>query len=272
MDIQNYILSGKLELYLLGELSEREREEVARMAKLYPEIQKELDQLEEAFFEIDQKSGVAPSASVKKNIFETLENDFKKEETIAVKEPVSAKIVPMQHWKAYFAAACVAAVLSTFAAIYYANQYFDLDQRFTALVQEQSLMAEELNQFKVNFEQKDAQLETLLTGNFERVPMKGEGFEIQKDALVDVWWDKSASSVFVSVNNLSGLEDQYDYQLWAIGDQGPIGIGLVNANQKFTLQQMEAVASAGTFAITIEPKGGSQSPTLEKLVVIGNVG
>jgi anti-sigma-K factor RskA len=102
--------------------------------------------------------------------------------------------------------------------------------------------------------------------------MKGEGFEIQKDAAVDVWWDKGSSSVYISVNNLSGLEDQYDYQLWAIEEQGPVGIGLVDAGQKFSLQQMQAVASAGAFAITIEPKGGSESPTLEKLVVLGNVG
>jgi anti-sigma-K factor RskA len=272
VDIQNYISSGKLELYLLGELSEREREEVVRMAKKYPEIQKELDQLEEAFFQIDQRSGSAPSQSVKKRIFDSLENDFNEDKEGSVKELPKSRIVSMQPWKTYFAAACVAAVIATVAAIYYANQYFDLDQKFTAMVQEQSVLAEELNKYKVNFEQSDAQLETLLTGNFQRVPMKGDGFEIQKDALVDVWWDKNANSVFVSVNNLSSLEDQYDYQLWAIGDQGPIGIGLVNANQKFTLQQMEAVASAGTFAITVEPKGGSQSPTLEKLVVIGNVG
>jgi anti-sigma-K factor RskA len=272
VDIQAYISSGKLELFLLGELGEREREEVVRMAKKYPEIQKELDQLQDAFLEIDQKSGIAPPDSVKNKIFKTLEAEFVKEEKPPVREVSPAKVLPIQPWKTYFAAACVAAVLATFAAIYYANQYFDMDQKFTALVQEQSVLAEELNQFKVNFEQKDAQLETLLAGNFEKVSMKGDGFEIEKDALVDVWWDQSASSVFVSVNNLSSLEDQYDYQLWAIGDQGPVGIGLVNADQKFSLQQMEAVASAGTFAITIEPKGGSQSPTLEKLVVIGNVG
>lgn len=88
---------------------------------------------------------------------------------------------------------------------------------------------------------------------------------------MNVWWDKNSASVFVSVNNLSGLEEQFDYQLWAIGAQGPVGIGLVNPGQKFTLQQMKQVASAGAFAITVEPKGGSESPRLEKLVVLGNV-
>ena len=47
MDIQAYIKSGKLELYLLGELSERERAEVVSMAAKFPEIQSELDELEQ---------------------------------------------------------------------------------------------------------------------------------------------------------------------------------------------------------------------------------
>ena len=73
------------------------------------------------------------------------------------------------------------------------------------------------------------------------------------------------------MNKLNSLGGEYDYQLWAIGPDGPVGIGLVNPGERFTLQQMQAVAEAGSFAITIEPKGGSQSPTLEKLVVLGEV-
>jgi anti-sigma-K factor RskA len=274
VDIQSYISSGKLELFVLGELSEREREEVIQLAKQYPEIQHELDQIEEAFFQFDNQTGVSPTSSVKKKIFETLEKGMGESSAVIpmpAKEETPTKTVSIQPWKAYFAAASIVAVLASAVAVYFALQYNNLDQRFTALLQEQTILAEELDQYKVNFEEADAQLETLLAGNYERIPMKGEGFEMQKDAAVDVWWDKGSASVFVSVNNLSGLEDQYDYQLWAIGDQGPVGIGLINPGQKFTLQQMQQVASAGAFAITIEPKGGSESPTLEKLVVLGEV-
>lgn len=275
MDIQAYISSGKLELFVLGELSEREREEVLQLAKQYPEIQHELDQIEEAFFQFDNQTGKNPSSSVKKKIFESFDKGMGESPEVVMttqKEEVTTKTVSIQPWKAYFAAASIVALLASGVAIYFAMQYNDVDRRFTALLQEQTVLAEELNQYKVNFEEADTQLETLLAGNFEKIPMKGEDFEMQKDAAVDVWWDKGSASVFVSVNNLSGLEEQYDYQLWAIGEQGPIGIGLVDAGLKFSLQQMQAVASAGTFAITIEPKGGSESPTLEKLVVLGNVG
>jgi anti-sigma-K factor RskA len=34
---------------------------------------------------------------------------------------------------------------------------------------------------------------------------------------------------------------------------------------------MKSIGVAQTFAITLEPRGGSVSPTLEKLMVIGNI-
>lgn len=270
MDIQAYIASGKLELFVLGELSEREREEVLKMARLYPEIRKELDQIEEAMFQLDEMTGKSPSAAVRTKIFQTLSEEVDNK-TSSTGKALDSKTVSIQPWKTYFAAASVVAVLAISTAIYYIMQYRDANQRYVSLVLEQQYMAGEIDRFKTNLERTDAQLETLLTGNYQRIQMKGQDLPMQKDAAVDVWWDPAVQKVFVSVNTLAGLEDAYDYQLWAIGDQGPVGIGLVSADEKFSLQQMQAVAAAGAFAITIEPKGGSQSPTLEKLVVIGNV-
>lgn len=270
MDIQAYIASGKLELFVLGELGEREREEVLQMARLYPEIRQELDQIEEAMFQLDEMTGLSPSPSAKNRIFQTLSQDFAEKE-VPGQSQGKTPVVELRPWKTYFVAASTVAILAIAAAAYYILQYRDANQKYVTLVQDREILANELEQVKTNFEHKDAQLETLLTGNYQKIQMIGQDLPMQKDASVDVWWDPSAQKVFVSVNTLAGLEDRYDYQLWAIGDQGPIGIGLVNAGQKFTLQQMQAVAAAGAFAITIEPKGGSQSPTLEKLVVIGNV-
>jgi hypothetical protein len=54
------------------------------------------------------------------------------------------------------------------------------------------------------------------------------------------------------VNNLNELSEKFDYQLWAIGDAGPIGIPLVHEGIKMTLQQMQAVAQAGTFVTTTD--------------------
>jgi anti-sigma-K factor RskA len=273
VDIQSYIASGKLELFLLGELTEREREEVLALAKAYPEIQKELDELEETMFSFDNLTGPTPSPKVKEKIFASLEADLKVEEPkkIGLTSAVETKVVKLSPWKNFAVAASVVAVIASGAAIHFAGKYYETDQRFTALLQDQQVMADNLNQVKLQYEETDSRLDRLVAGDFKRVEMKGTGFEMQKDAKVDVFWDPNAQEVFVAVNNLNSLSSEYDYQLWAIGKDGPVGIGLVNPGEKFTLQQMQAVAEAGAFAITIEPKGGSKAPTLEKLVVLGEV-
>nr|WP_306422344.1 anti-sigma factor [Algoriphagus sp. AGSA1] len=243
------------------------------LAKTYPEIQKELDELEDTMFAIDNMSGQAPSQDVKDKIFNTLESDFVlKAAQGPTAVPEGAKVVPISSpWKPFAIAASIAAIVASGAAFYYAGKYQEKNEQFTALLQDQSVMADNLNQVKQEYDQKDSQLDRMVAGDFKRVEMRGEGFEMQKDAKVDVFWDQNAQEVFVAVNNLNDLSDEYDYQLWAIGDDGPVGIGLVNSDEKLTLQQMEAVVQAGAFAITIEPKGGSEAPTLEKLVVLGEV-
>ncbi len=273
MNIQAYIESGKLELFLLGELSDREREEVLALAKQHPEIQKELDEIEEAMLAFDQASAPIPSAGLKEKIMADLEKDF-----APVKElkPTDApeetgKVVKISPWKPFAVAASIVAVIASGLAIYFASKFYETEEQFLALVQEQEVLADNLNQVKLQYEETDSRLDRLVAGDFKRVEMKGEAFDMQKDAKVDVFWDQGQQEVFIAVNKLNSLGGEYDYQLWAIGPDGPVGIGLVNPGDRFTLQQMQAVAEAGAFAITIEPKGGSQSPTLEKLVVLGEV-
>jgi len=278
VDIQAYISSGKLELFVLGDLNETEQQEVLAMAKKYPEIEQEIIAIEEAMLAIDEVSGVSPSSGIKNKIFETLESENKKHTSPTIpekplqKEVRLVKEVPSTNpWKAFAVAASVVAVVSLTAAIYYANQYFDVEERFAISLQQNAILAEEVQANQVKLKALDTGMEKFITGNFDKIPMKGEGLPMQEDALVDVFWDKDSKEVLISVNQLASLDPNNDYQLWAIGEEGPIGIGLVDPGNKLDLQMMDIASGVQAFAITIEPKGGSKSPTLEKLVVLGEV-
>ena len=275
MDIQAYISSGKLELFLLGELNEREREEVMEMASRYPAIQKELEELEKTMFAFDQLSGINPSEAVKSRIMETLfavEQPKGAELPATEKEKTAATGSGIQRnigntWKIWAVAASLVALLASSAAIYFATRYYQSQENYMALMLERSVLAEELDIKQARFEQ----VEKVLAGDFDKVSLSGSAFEIQEDAKLNVFWNANEALVYVSVQNLALLGADQDYQLWAIGEDGPIGIGLVNPQERNVLQKMDAVVAAGAFAITIEPKGGSLTPTLEKLVALGEV-
>ena len=261
---------------MLGELTEREREEVLAMAKQYPEIRNELDQIEAAMFNLDNLSGPAPSEKVKRKIFDSLEKDFvpqAQERSIdpAPNQEKQPPVVAPNPWKRYTVAASLVALLAMVAAFFYANKYFAVEEQFSALLQQNTQLAEDFQTNQVKMENLDMQMDQLLSGNFERVFMKGEGLPMQVNARVDVFWDRSSQEVLVSVNSLEALDEDSDYQLWAIGADGPVGIGLVNPADKLSLQAMQNAGDAAAFAITIEPKGGSIQPNLEKLVVLGEV-
>jgi anti-sigma-K factor RskA len=64
----------------------------------------------------------------------------------------------------------------------------------------------------------------------------------------------------------------HQYQLWALVDGKPVDLGVFDMRDgEVGLKNMKPIGVAQTFAVTLEPRGGSVSPTLEKLMVIGNI-
>jgi len=67
------------------------------------------------------------------------------------------------------------------------------------------------------------------------------------------------------------LYDEFDYHALGNRDERSDWNRLGDEGMKMTFMQMQAVVKQATFAITIDQGEGSQSPTLDKLVVIENV-
>jgi anti-sigma-K factor RskA len=65
------------------------------------------------------------------------------------------------------------------------------------------------------------------------------------------------------------LENQY--QLWAIVDGKPIDAGVFDSNLSGLVKMKDITSGASTFAVTIEPRGGSVSPSLHTMQVVGNI-
>jgi anti-sigma factor RsiW len=65
VNVEQYISSGILEAYVLGELPEQERLEVEKNLKLYPELREELALIEETQEKLLIKAAISPKPSVK---------------------------------------------------------------------------------------------------------------------------------------------------------------------------------------------------------------
>jgi anti-sigma-K factor RskA len=72
----------------------------------------------------------------------------------------------------------------------------------------------------------------------------------------------------LDASGLSPLDEDQTYQMWAISDNAPVGIGVFTPEPDGSVSAtMNAdLAGVDTIAITIEPDGGSPLPTTEPIL------
>ena len=83
MNIKEYIASGILEAYALGELSANEREAVEKNLQQHPALREELSIIEQSVEALLMQAAVKPRAEVKTKLFEK------------IKQETAAKVIPM---------------------------------------------------------------------------------------------------------------------------------------------------------------------------------
>ncbi len=85
---------------------------------------------------------------------------------------------------------------------------------------------------------------------------------------VKIFWMKNTGDVYVDPTNLPQAPDGKQYQLWAIVDGKPVDAGMISTEKGFYhIQKMKSFGKAQAFAITMEKKGGSPTPTMDQMIV-----
>lgn len=289
MDIQAYIASGVLELYVSGALSDQEMREVEHMAQLYPEVKQELDEIEASFFDLANNLHEGPRASLKDELLRNVKlqsvgqkiqpKEIKAkipeaEKEIVVKE--DAKVVALNNNKnttnyKFAFAASLALLIASLAGlsitwVNYGNAQEELSNLKVRL-EETTTQYASLN---TSFEENKKMMESLRSPMVMKLPLAGQAISPQSQAMVH--WDKVSKKVMVDPMNLPATDDMHDYQLWAIVDGKPVDLGVFSpGNNDMNMFEMKSVESPQAFAITLERKGGSVNPTMEQMYVMGKI-
>lgn len=84
-------------------------------------------------------------------------------------------------------------------------------------------------------------------------------------------WNPDKKKLFINKSG-SGLlpnDKDHQYQLWAIRKLKPISLGVFDIGKKDSMiQSMLSIDKAAVFAVTLEPRGGSEKPTLTQMVAM----
>lgn len=262
MDTKQYIESGILELYVYGLLSETENSEVSQMAKEHQEIDDEINSIEKAIVNLSTSFSPFLSADNFEKIKAKL--DLKYSNVIEMK--------PRNNWSQYVGWA--AAVTLLVGIGYQYTQLSETQNQVATVEKEKTNLQDTL----VNLKLKNQQTLTALTivRDVKNTVINLGGQAVSPKSFAKIYWNKETEMVYVDATGLPEPPEGMEYQIWSLKllpQLTPTSIGLLSDFSSNTekIFAVEKTGDAEAFGITLEPAGGSKSPTMEQLYTLGKV-
>jgi anti-sigma-K factor RskA len=267
-DVKAYIESGILELYVLGDVSPAEKQQVEAMAQKHPAIKAELEEMEKALQQYAQANAVEPSANQRDKILNSLVTNLADDSTFNSKnEAIADNVVAMpaprviNFYKYAFAASVALLAVSLVALFNVYNQLQRSDQQLVVMNAQNQHISKTVNYM-------NDELGVYRDTAYKVLKLKGP-----KNMGMTLAWSPAKKKVMIDMNamHLPENDKMHQYQLWAMVNKKPVDLGVFDKSgtDTLTMKQMKSVALASAFAVTLEPRGGSVNPTMSEMMVIG---
>ncbi len=267
-DVQSYLESGILELYVLGDVTPQEKQQVEEMMAAHPVIKIEVDEIERTMEKYAMANAVEPSANLQNKVLSSTVTNLADDRTFKTKEPAADNIIyipppPSTNFYKYAFAASLALLIAATAALINANNKLEQSNQQIIALSAQN------QQFASTVSLKEKELGVFRDTTFKMVKLKGT--PKAPEAAMTVAWNPVNKKVMIDMAslNMPQNDEGHQYQLWAIVGGKPVDLGVFDKTAKSDdMVEMKSVELAQAFAVTLEPKGGSVNPTMDQMMVI----
>lgn len=261
MKNKELIESGNLELYVFGLLSETENLEIAKVSSDDEEVNKEIVSIEKSVIALS--SSFAPTLSA--------ENYNKIKQKLDIDTNV-IQLKPKSNLSQYVGWTAAAVFLLTCGYLYnlQQNNVNEIDN----LLNEKNTLEQTVSAKEKLNNQINTSYSVLKDENNLVVKLAGQAISPKSSA--KVYWNNTTNKVFIDASSLPTPPDGMVYQVWSLKlapTLTPTSIGLIdNVEDKMKyLIEVDVTVGAEAFGITLEPAGGSKTPTMEQLYTLGKV-
>ena len=272
MDLSCIISSGDLELYILGMLPEDEASKIEQLAKLFPEVQEELDRIAESLKDFAEAASPSPSPAAKQGLMSKLrelkaeenENEARvvalphQEQQSIEDTPVRALNPTQRVFPVWAAASLIGFVLSVGVLLFLVSQNKKNRSELVSVQEEVRALQKKYTQQQQEMVAYNQTLQMMQNSDYKKVTLTN--LPGKETAQAQVMWNTKTYEVYLSDVSLPAPPTGKQYQLWAIVDGKPVDAGLMS-DVKHVAQKMKTFKNADAFAISIENKGGSPTPT-----------
>lgn len=298
MDHREYIASGIIERYVLGSVSDQERREVECMSSIYPELKEELLLVQSSIEAYVESIAVEPPKELKGSILAVIKN-VEQEKTIQMESihspndpkiqqsnqskdrtiqqsnqsnnPNTAKIVPMRPIVKWAVAATLIPVIG-FGVMYFAERNASADLANQLASVEQRIEAnykDSLSNLGQSLEENKAYQALILDESTKEVLLAGT--DVSPESQVRVFWSAEKQEYMLVSDRLPTPISGKQYQLWAIADGVPVDLGVLDKAKNIKSPAQINLENVQAFAITLEKDGGSPTPTMDQMYVVGAI-
>ncbi|HPF12409.1 MAG TPA: anti-sigma factor [Flavobacteriaceae bacterium] len=261
MEMEEIITSGQLELYVTGSLSQREAMKVEELLQQYPEVKKEVEAIEKSLIGITENKNISIPPAVWENILARI----KGVRTLPPPPKGSS-------WSSYVGwAAAVVFLGGIFWMLFQNNKLSDQVQLTTI---ENIQLEEKVSDTENSLAQSEALLDILRSKDYKTITLPGNQ-AVAPQSYAKVYYSAKEKIAYVDARGLPEPPNGKVYQVWSLimDPLTPRSVGLLEGYETSSTKvfKLENIPDPEAFGITLEPKGGSESPTLTQLYTLGMV-
>ena len=253
MTLEEIRASGILEQYVLQLLSEEESQRVEAYMQEFPELTQDYLEIQHALQSFAQAKGIAPRKGLEEEIISSIKSD---------------KIVPPKQKPDNSNPFRLLSILLGVALIGFLFYIMRIQNQLTGVQQQLIDLQASCDSISAINTARFALLENLRQPDNQ--PLRMTPTDNYPETQLVFHTNPGTQQNFIQIINLPQIGNNQSFQLWSLKEgENPIPL-TVFTGQDDPIVPVDFEDGTATYAITIEPAGGSQVPTLTQL--IGTVG
>lgn len=227
------------------------------MAAEYPEVKKELTAIEQTLEAYSMKNQTAPQAST----FDKIKSEIQSGNAASDKANGKGKGLPL--WVGILLGALGVILALAFFNARQQQQNLQIENQALNLALQDCETADQ--------EQADPNRPIAIFRKNGNSTILLDGTENNPNLQAAVYFNPLTQKSYLDPFQLPAPATGRQYQLWALIDNQPTDMGVFDLpTDGQSLIEVPFIAEADAFAITLEPEGGSENPTMDAMQVFGS--
>lgn len=256
-ELQQFMESGLLERYLVGDTNDSENYKVETYISEHPEIRAEYNLLQDNLEIMAKSNAVEPPVNILKDILAEIDE-------VPVLNLHDTKR-PMPWYS----------IAASIAALIFGAMSFFLYTQNQSLMEKNSMAYDEINELRLDAAQTNSELADLtkkydLLNNPETNKYTMRGNKRAKNLKTVAYINPVEKLSMIDVVALPQLPEEQTYQLWAEVNDKMINLGILDESNR-NLIPVPYLEDALSYSITIEPKGGNQTASVTDENSVANI-